>query len=112
VNIPNLISLFRIFCTPILIIVLLSHFHGKELIGLAIFLLANISDIVDGVWARRKNQITTLGLFLDPIADKLLMSSVLICLVGQGVIPSWIVIIFVGRDIAITGFRYLWAPPQ
>lgn len=72
---------------------------------MVIFLVANISDMIDGVWARRKNQITTLGLFLDPIADKLLMSSILICLVGQGVIPSWIVIIFIGRDIAVTGFR-------
>jgi CDP-diacylglycerol--glycerol-3-phosphate 3-phosphatidyltransferase len=104
-NIPLYITLFRILCIPIFIILLLSRFNGQEFIALAVFVIAALSDIADGVWARRTQKSSTLGALLDPIADKLLISSAFICLVGLGAVASWIVIIIIGREIAITGFR-------
>jgi len=104
-NIPLNITLFRILCIPILVILLLSRFNGHELAAGIVFVVAALSDIADGVWARRTKKISTLGALLDPVADKLLISSALICLVGLGVVASWMVIIIVGREIAVTGFR-------
>jgi len=104
-NIPLYITFFRILCIPILVILLISRFDGQEFIALAVFVIAALSDIVDGVWARRTQKTSTLGALLDPIADKLLISAAFICLVGMGAVASWMVIIIVGREIAITGFR-------
>jgi CDP-diacylglycerol--glycerol-3-phosphate 3-phosphatidyltransferase len=87
------------------VILLLSRFNGHELIATAVFAVAALSDIADGVLARRTHKTSTMGELLDPIADKLLISSALICLVGLGSIASWMVIIIVGREITITGFR-------
>jgi len=104
-NIPLYITLFRILCIPALVILLLSRFNGHELIATAVFAVAALSDIADGVLARRTHKTSTVGELLDPIADKLLISSALICLVGLGSIASWMVIIIVGREITVTGFR-------
>ena len=104
-NIPLYITLFRILCIPALVILLLSRFNGHELIATAVFVVAALSDIADGVLARRTQKTSTMGALLDPIADKLLISSALICLVGLGSVASWLVIIIVGREIAVTGFR-------
>lgn len=104
-NIPLYITLFRILCIPILVILLSSRFDGQEFIALIVFVVAALSDIADGVLARRTQNTSTLGALMDPIADKLLISSALICLVGLGAVASWMVIIIVGREITITGFR-------
>ncbi len=104
-NIPVHLTLFRILCIPILVILLLSQIEGKEIISFVVFALAALSDIADGVLARRTDQTTTLGELLDPLADKLLVSSVLICLVGIGRVDAWMAVIIVGREIAVTGFR-------
>jgi len=104
-NIPLYITLFRILCIPILVIFLLSRFDGHEYIAAAVFLVAALSDIADGVLARRTQQTSTMGALLDPIADKLLISAAFICLVELGAVASWMVIIIVGREIAVTGFR-------
>ncbi|MFQ6070145.1 MAG: CDP-diacylglycerol--glycerol-3-phosphate 3-phosphatidyltransferase [Candidatus Aminicenantales bacterium] len=104
-NIPNLLSLLRIFFIPLLVVVLLTPFRGQELAGLAIFLLATVTDSLDGFWARRRKQITVLGQLLDPVADKLLTASAFICFVERGDVTSWMVVIIVGREIAVTGFR-------
>lgn len=104
-NIPVVLTLFRILCIPLLVFLLLSHFEGRELISFSVFGLAALTDIADGVLARRTDKTTALGELLDPLADKLLISSVLICLVGLGRIESWMVVIIIGREIAVTGFR-------
>jgi CDP-diacylglycerol--glycerol-3-phosphate 3-phosphatidyltransferase len=104
-NAPNFITIIRILSVPVLIVVLLSQFKGNKLIAFAIFLIAALTDMLDGIWARRKNQITTLGKLLDPIADKLLVASALICLVELGTVASWMAIILIGRGIAVTGLR-------
>jgi len=104
-NVPNLLTISRILAIPALVIVLLSQFKGRELVGFAIFLIAALTDMLDGIWARRKNQVTTIGKLLDPIADKLLVASALICLVELGTVNSWMAIILIGRGIAVTGLR-------
>lgn len=104
-NIPIFLTLLRIVAIPLLVVVLLSQFEGKELVALIIFILAALTDTLDGILARRRNQITAMGQLLDPIADKLLIASAFICLVGQGVVSSWMVVIIIGRELAVTGFR-------
>lgn len=104
-NIPNLLTTFRILSIPALVIVLLSEFRGREWTAFTIFLIAALTDMFDGLWARRKSQITVLGQLLDPTADKLLISSALICLVWLRVVPAWMAVIIIGREIAVTGFR-------
>ena len=104
-NVPLSITLFRIFCIPVLVILLLSRFNGHEIVAAAVFAVAALSDIADGILARRTKRVTMVGILLDPVADKLLIASALICLVGLGSVASWMVIIIIGREIAITGFR-------
>lgn len=106
-NLPNSLSLLRIFMVPFLVVVLLTKFSGREFVGLAIFLVAAITDFFDGWLARRRNQTTRLGALLDPIADKLLMSAAFISLVEMDPVhvPAWIVVIIIGREFAVSGLR-------
>ena len=104
-NVPNLLTILRILSIPVLVVVLLTQFEGKELVALTIFLLAALTDTLDGLLARRRSQITIFGQILDPIADKLLIASAFICLVELGAVSAWMVVIILGREIAITGFR-------
>ena len=105
VNLPNALTLFRIFLVPFLVVVLLTKFEGREIVALAIFLVATATDFFDGWLARRRGEITTLGTLLDPIADKLLISAAFISLVEVGLIPAWMVVVVVGREFAVTGLR-------
>jgi CDP-diacylglycerol--glycerol-3-phosphate 3-phosphatidyltransferase len=105
VNGPLILTLFRILSIPVLVIVLLSRFQGQHVTAFAIFLIATVTDMLDGFWARRKKQITVIGQLLDPTADKLLIVSVLVCLVGTRIVPSWMAVVIIGREIAVTGFR-------
>jgi CDP-diacylglycerol--glycerol-3-phosphate 3-phosphatidyltransferase len=104
-NLPISLTVLRILFIPVLVVILLIHFNGKELVAFILFLLAVLTDSFDGLLARRKKQETVLGQLLDPVADKLLVASVFICLVGLGAVASWMVVIIIGREIAITGFR-------
>ena len=110
-NLPNALTLFRIFLVPFLVVVLLTKFSGREYAGLAIFLVAAVTDFLDGWIARRRNQMTRLGALLDPIADKLLMSAAFISLVEMDPrhVPAWMVVIIVGREFAVSGLRSIAA---
>src|SRR5258706_15261174 len=108
-NVPNSLTLLRIFLVPFLVVVLLTKFYGREFVGLSIFLLAAVTDFFDGWIARRSNRITRLGALLDPIADKLLMSAAFISLVELGLAPAWMVVIVIGREFAVTGLRSIAA---
>ena len=108
-NLPNSLTLFRIFLVPFLVVVLLTKFSGSEYAGLAIFLVASITDFFDGFIARRRNQLTRLGALLDPIADKLLMSAAFISLVELQYAKAWMVVIIIGREFAISGLRAIAA---
>jgi CDP-diacylglycerol---glycerol-3-phosphate 3-phosphatidyltransferase len=107
-NLPNTLTLIRIFLVPLLVVVLLTRWGGP-LLGPAIFGAAVATDWLDGYLARRRNQITRLGILLDPLADKLLVSAALLSLVEMDVIPAWIVMIIIGREFLVTGLRSLAA---
>src|SRR5438105_8998278 len=102
-NLPNALTLIRIFLVPILVAVLLTKYDVK--IAVAIFLGASLTDLLDGYLARKRGQVTTLGTLLDPVADKLLISSAFISLVQLQVVAAWVVVIIVGREFAVTGLR-------
>ena len=102
-NLPNGLTLSRIFLVPFLVTVLLTKYDVR--IAAAIFLAASFTDLLDGYLARKRGQVTTLGTLLDPVADKLLISSAFISLVQLQVVPAWIVVIIVGREFAVTGLR-------
>jgi phosphatidylglycerophosphate synthase len=97
INLPNALTLLRIFLVPFLLVVLLTKFEGRETVGLIIFLFATATDFFDGWLARRRGEITTLGTLLDPIADKLLISAAFVSLVELGLAPAWMVVVILGR---------------
>src|SRR5437868_14242172 len=106
-NLPNSLTVTRIFLVPLLVVVLLTKFEGrqflgvpKELVGAAIFALASLTDWADGYLARRRKQITPLGQVIDPLADKLLTSAAFISLVQMELAPAWMVAISIGRAFA------------
>jgi len=101
-TLPNALTLLRIFLVPLLVVFLLTEYTK---VGLVIFLAASITDWFDGYLARRRQQVTTLGMLLDPVADKLLISAAFISLVELGLAPAWMVVIIVGRELAVTGLR-------
>ena len=111
-NLPNSLTITRIFLVPLLVVVLLTKFEGrlilgirKELIGAAIFGLAALTDWADGYLARRRKQVTLLGQMMDPVADKLLTSAAFISLVQMELAPAWMVAIIIGRELAVTLLR-------
>ncbi len=111
VNLPNYITLGRILIVPLLVVVLLTP-AGENWFGIngywlaiVIFLIAALTDVVDGQLARRRNQVSNLGKLLDPIADKLLISAALIVLVEKHLAPSWSVVVILGREFVVTGLR-------
>lgn len=104
-NLPNLLSIFRILLVPLLVVVLLTKFEGKEFVGLGVFLLASLTDFLDGFLARRRKQVTRLGTLLDPAADKILTSAAFISLVELGLVSAWIAVVIVGREFAVTALR-------
>ena len=114
-NLPNALTLTRIFLVPVLVVVLLTPFSEnwfgvqRHVLGVALFLGAAFTDYLDGQIARRRRQISRLGILLDPIADKLLISAALISLVENRLAPAWAVCIIVGREFAVSGLRSMAA---
>lgn len=109
-NLPNSLTLARIFLVPIVVAALLTlEIRVWALWGASLFLAAALTDLLDGYLARRRKQVTTLGRLLDPIADKLLISSALIALVQLKIAPAWMVVIIIGREFAVSGLRSIAA---
>lgn len=104
-NIPNLLTFFRIALIPVLVFLLLSSSELLSILSMLVFSIASITDWLDGYLARKMNIVTNLGKFLDPIADKLLIAAALVMLVGLGRVPAWMVVVIIGREIAVTGLR-------
>jgi CDP-diacylglycerol---glycerol-3-phosphate 3-phosphatidyltransferase len=111
-NLPNALTLGRIFLVPLMVVVLLTKFEGrmifgihKDLVGAAIFGLASLTDWLDGYLARRRKQVTTLGQLMDPLADKLLITAALVSLVQMDLAPAWMVAVILGREFAVTVLR-------
>jgi CDP-diacylglycerol--glycerol-3-phosphate 3-phosphatidyltransferase len=116
VNLPNYITLTRIFSVPVLIWILSSSRFSsvtgaKELLASALFIAASITDGLDGYLARRRGQVTTLGILLDPLADKLLIAAAFITLVQFNpiIVPAWIAVVIIGREFLVSGLRSIAA---
>lgn len=104
-NLPNALTLLRMFLVPLLVVVLLTRVEGHEYLGAGIFGLAVLTDYFDGFFARRRNEVTRLGILLDPLADKLLIAAALLSLVEMGLVPAWMVMIILARELAVTALR-------
>lgn len=104
-NLPNMLTILRILLIPIFIIVLLVDTPRYDLIALGIFILAAFTDTLDGYLARKWKQVTKLGIILDPLADKILITAAMIILVELGRMSGWIAIVIIAREFAVTGLR-------
>ncbi len=104
-NLPIGLTITRIVAVPLLIVFLISSSRVHAVIAAGIFILASLTDWLDGLLARRRNQVTTLGTLLDPIADKLLVAAALVSLLQIDKIAAWIVVVIIGRELAVTGLR-------
>ena len=110
-NLPNKLTMFRVILIPFFVFFLLINPESQamRIIALIIFIVASLTDMLDGKIARKYNLVTNFGKFMDPLADKLLVCSALICLISTGQIYSWVVIIIVAREFIISGFRLIAA---
>ncbi|NBI90510.1 CDP-diacylglycerol--glycerol-3-phosphate 3-phosphatidyltransferase [Lachnospiraceae bacterium] len=108
-NLPNKLTILRVVMIPFFVLFMVVPLTGEgdKWIALALFIMASLTDLLDGHIARKYNLITNFGKFMDPLADKLLVCSALICLVELGRIPSWMVIVIIAREFIISGFRLI-----
>ena len=104
-TISNKLTIFRIILVPVFVSLMLSDFTASNIWAVLVFILASLTDYLDGYLARSRNEITDFGKFLDPIADKILVISALLCLLEFGIIPSWSVIIIIAREFIVSGLR-------
>ena len=106
-NLPNKLTVFRVFLIPFFVLFTLVDLvpDYSKYIAVAIFIIASLTDLLDGYIARKYNLVTNFGKFMDPLADKLLVSAALICLVSTGMLPAWMVIVIISREFIISGFR-------
>ena len=108
-NLPNKLTCLRMVMIPFFVLFMYLDVPYARMIALAIFVAASLTDTADGYIARKYNLITDFGKFMDPLADKLLVCSAMICLVRTGEVPAWIVIIIIAREFIISGFRLVAA---
>ena len=108
-NLPNKLTVLRVIMIPFFVFFMLTEYAGESSrwIALAIFIIASLTDLLDGKIARKYNLVTNFGKFMDPLADKLLVVAALICLVETGQLAAWIVIIITSREFIISGFRLI-----
>lgn len=105
-NTPNKLTTLRMIMVPFFVFFMLADMgRTGDIIALVLFCLASITDFLDGYLARKNNQVTNFGKFMDPVADKLLVGSAAICLTALDRIPAWVVVILIGREFIISGFR-------
>lgn len=104
-NTANKITLFRVVLIPIFVVVCYLNFPAGHWVALALFVIASVSDFADGYIARNYNQVTDFGKFLDPIADKLLVTSAMCIFVEQGRMPAWVLLIVIAREFAVSALR-------
>ena len=108
-NLPNKLTCVRMAMIPFFVLFMYLTFPSARIIALVIFIAASLTDTADGYIARKYNLVTDFGKFMDPLADKLLVCSAMICLVGSDELPAWIVIIIIAREFIISGFRLVAA---
>ena len=109
-NVPNTLTIVRVLLIPFFVAFMICNITSYDnYIALVIFVVASLTDTLDGYLARKNNEVTNFGKFMDPLADKLLVCSALICLIQLGQLPAWVVIIIISREFIISGFRLVAA---
>jgi CDP-diacylglycerol--glycerol-3-phosphate 3-phosphatidyltransferase len=109
-NTANKLTMLRVIMIPLFLVALYLQFSAHMLVALGIFILASVTDFVDGYVARHYNQITDFGKFMDPLADKLLVTSAMLWFVEVGQMPAWALLIVIAREFAVSGLRMVAAP--
>jgi CDP-diacylglycerol--glycerol-3-phosphate 3-phosphatidyltransferase len=104
-NAPNLVTMGRVLLVPVVLVLIDNFSPLRSFIGGLLYLVAAAGDALDGYLARSRGDVTVLGKFLDPLADKLMVTAVLVFMVALGRVPAWVVVVFIARDLAITGLR-------
>lgn len=104
-NLPNKLSILRVLCIPLMVALMYMQSEWCRWAALAVFIIASLTDFLDGHLARKNNWITDFGKFIDPLADKVLVLSAFLMLVEQGLLPAWLVIIILARELAVDGLR-------
>jgi len=104
-NIPNLLTVVRILLVPVLVVALLDHTGGGDLLAAIVFAVASLTDAIDGYLARSRGSVTMFGKLMDPIADKLLIIAALVVLVSQGRLEAWVAMVIIAREFAVTVLR-------
>jgi CDP-diacylglycerol--glycerol-3-phosphate 3-phosphatidyltransferase len=104
-TLPNKLTLLRIACTPLMVVLLFFSGKTSSFLAALLFGLASLTDLLDGFFARRRKMVTTFGKHFDPLADKLLISATLIMLIPLHRVPAWMVLVVIGRELAVTGLR-------
>ena len=104
-NLPNLVTMGRVLFVPGVLYFMDNYSPVRSLIAAALYMVASIGDGIDGYLARSRDQVSVLGKFLDPVADKLMVTAVMVFMVALGRVPAWLVVVLVARDLAITGLR-------
>jgi CDP-diacylglycerol--glycerol-3-phosphate 3-phosphatidyltransferase len=105
VNVPNVLTLFRILLVPVLVVALLDETPNGDVFAAIVFAAASLTDMLDGYLARSRNAITTFGKLMDPIADKLLIIAALVALVSLGRVAAWVAMVIIAREFAVSGLR-------
>lgn len=105
-NTPNILTIIRMIFVPVFIVLML---YVSRIAACVVFVVASLTDWLDGYLARKNNEITNFGKFMDPLADKMLVTSALVCFVGLGWMPAWVAMIVIGRDLAVDGLRMVAA---
>jgi len=108
-NLPNKLTLLRILLIPVFVIIMMLDFTNHYLMACLIFIIASITDALDGHIARKNNLVTDFGKFMDPLADKLLVISALICMIESNLVAGWMVIIIVARELTVSILRAIAA---
>ena len=111
-NLPNKLTMLRVLMVPLYCLIYLTvwiPYPARDLVAMAVFAIASLTDLFDGKIARKTHQVTDFGKFMDPLADKLLVGSAVICFVETGLLPAWAAVILIGREFVISGFRLVAA---
>ncbi|MCF0135830.1 MAG: CDP-diacylglycerol--glycerol-3-phosphate 3-phosphatidyltransferase [Lachnospiraceae bacterium] len=111
-NLPNQLTMSRMLLVPVFVFIYLTNLIPsplKDYLAAIVFTVASLTDLLDGKLARKMNLVSDFGKFMDPLADKLLVGSALICFTASGIVPAWAVVILIGREFVISGFRLVAA---
>lgn len=108
-NLPNKLTVFRVLLVPVFVLIYYSNIANSSLIAAIVFIIASLTDLLDGYIARKYNLVTNFGKFMDPLADKILVAAALILFVESGTVPGWVLMVVIAREFIVSGIRLVAA---